>query len=153
MIDIVNYSTLQGLEDAIYAKRPQSSDNGYQIWKKYHEDLCAVARRFGKLNDLPNQNEDYYTSGDWFHELADAFALETTRAVNPEALHAFQRVVATHHPSATLNLDGDLTTPLFGLNILVTPAAILVAWDEQPASICRNYLVELGISIEAQQTL
>jgi hypothetical protein len=149
MIDIVDYSTLASLEEAIFAKRSKPPENGYEIWSKYHDALCAVAGRFGKI-DASGGDDDaaFYHGGDWFHHHGDGFALRCGSVVRNEVFEELQKVAASHHPDATLSLGGELATPLFGLKVFITAPVILVAWYDKPARVCRSCLGKLGIVLK-----
>lgn len=102
-------------------------------------------RRYGKVGW--DADVDFYHGGDWFHELYDGFALKTTTALSVQALIEFQQVVARHHPDAVLSFGGDIGTPIFGLDVLVTPSAIYAAWYEKTAATCRRKIKKAGVEI------
>lgn len=145
-ISFVTASELSQESKSLQARRP-SGAGSYETWKRYHDSLCAVAKRYGSVSDDPEPTPDFYYSGDWFHELSDGFALQTQRAVSAQALRDFQKVVAAHDANARLNMGGDILTPLDGLDILITSSSILVAWGDESAQGCKSKLQALGIEL------
>lgn len=144
-VTVVDYRKLTALQRRIQKRRPPLNKQGVEIWARYHDALRAVARRYGKVGW--DANVDFYHSGDWFHQLSDGFALLTSRGVTLKALREFQKVVTQHHPDAALSFGGDIDTPIFGLEILVTPSAIYVGWFQNKAVTCRRKLKKLGLNI------
>ena len=116
----------------------------YKNWKRYHEALCSVARMHDKVSDSPDPVPDFYYSGDWSRELADGFALCTAKGLSVESLRELQKVVAAHDCTGSLSLEGDVTTPLFGLDILITPTEIFISWHNESAEGCRARVEALG---------
>ncbi|NBR87290.1 MAG: hypothetical protein EBS84_17275 [Proteobacteria bacterium] len=60
----------------------------------------------------------------------------------------FQSIVAAHHSDALLNMGGEVTTRLYGLEILITSSGIFVAWDGQTPAGCKAKLSAIGVSLE-----
>lgn len=135
-------------ESKAVAARRSSGSGRYDTWKRYHNSLCKVARQYGNVSDSPDPAPDFYFSGDWFHELSDGFALLTTRGFSSQALRDFQSIVAAHHSDALLNMGGEVTTRLYGLEILITSSGIFVAWDGQTPAGCKAKLSAIGVSLE-----
>jgi hypothetical protein len=138
---------MQQQHKAVAARR-LPNPGPYETWKPFHERLCAVAGRYGRVSDSPDPQPDFYYSGDWFHELTDGFALLTTEVISVEALREFQKVVSAHHPDANVSLGGDGGTRIFGLEILITSPAIFVAWSGRSAAECRDELRKLEVNLE-----
>lgn len=152
MIDIVDYSTMKALEDAVAEKRTEPPANGYEIWTRYHDALCAVASHFGKLNIIHDDDTvAFYHGGDWFHHLGDGFAIRSSAVVRKEVFEELQKVVTNHHPDATLSMGGDFATPIFGLKIFITASVILVAWYDELASVCSAHLKDLNILLDQER--
>lgn len=146
-ISFVSPSELEQESKAV-AARSSSGSGRYETWKRYHDSLCKVARRYGSVSDSPDPSPDFYFSGDWFHELSDGFALLTTRGLSSQALSDFQSIVAAHHSHARLNMGGEVTTRLYGLDILLTSSGIFVAWAGQTPTGCKAKLSAIGVSLE-----
>lgn len=146
-ISFVSRSDLKREGEAVAARR-SAGEGRYETWKRFHDSLCKVARRYGSVSDCPDPAPDFYFSGDWFHELSDGFALLTTRGLSSQALRDFHIIVAAHHPAARLDMGGEVTTPLDGLDILITASHIFVAWDGQTPTGCKAKLAAMGVRLE-----
>ena len=149
-IDIVDYDTLETLTRSVESQRSSPPEDGHEMWVKYHEELCSVASRYGTVSSDYETTVDFYFSGDWFHQDADGFALQTIKGIRRDALHEFQRVVAKHNPNASLSLDGDFESEINGLEIFITPDAILVAWRHETQQICKQRLCSMGIVLDSK---
>ncbi len=119
----------------------------YENWKRFHDALCRVAKAHGRVSDSPEPAPDFYYSGDWFHELTDAFALFTAKGLSVESLRNFQRVVANYHSAASLSLGGEVETDLFGLHVIITSSDVFISWRNESAAGCRAKLEALGVNL------
>jgi hypothetical protein len=148
-IEIVEHHQLSLLESEAIRRRPDSSDD-VEKWERYHEALCCAAKACGrKVGEDPLGKIDFYHGGDWSHELSDGFAMRSPRAVSAKAFRQFHSVVSAHDPNAMLLLQGELFTPIFGLEVLIMPSGIQVAWKEQTPEECRKALRKLGLNLES----
>jgi|ERR1022692_2186071 hypothetical protein len=145
IVTVVDYAELTALEERLRERRGPPSKEGYEIWNRYDDAVSEVLRRYGKIGC--DADVDFYHGGDWFHELYNGFALMTTATLSVKALRELQEVVARHHPDAVLSFGGDLDTPMFGLDILITPTEIFAAWYESTADLCRSKLKKAGVQI------
>ena len=146
IVSVVDDTDFCRLEDQLRKQRGARSEHGYEIWKRFDENIREVIRQSGKLVGW-DDGVDFYHSGDWFHELHTGFALKTTTALSGQLLLQVQEVVAKHHVDADLCFVGDIETPMFGLNILVTPIAIHAAWYKSTADVCRRNIKKAGVEI------
>lgn len=146
-ISFVTASDLKKESKAVASRRSRRSGT-YKTWKRLHDPLCVVALRYGRVSDSPDPTPDFYFSGDWFHQLTDGFALFTTRGLSAQALREFHQVVAAHHADAEVSLGGEVTTQLYGLDILITASCILVAWEGETPEGCKAKLMALGVRFD-----
>jgi hypothetical protein len=153
-IEIVDYNELKQAEEAMFSKRREPPSDGYDIWKRYHESLLAVAVRHGKVSNSPSDQPDFYYSGDWFHHWGDGFALFNKKCVTRSVLLEFQSVVVSHHANAALSLGSDTDVEYSpedwerGLKIFITSTRILVAWYNQPLEFCLKKMRGMGIQLQ-----
>lgn len=145
-VSIVDYAQLTKLEKQLQRRRGESAKHGYKLWKRYDTAIREVMRRHRKSVGW-DADVDFYHGGDWFHELCDGFALLTTTALSVPLLRDLQSVVARHHPDATLSFGGEISTPMLGLDVLVTPTEIHAAWYENTAATCRRKIRQTGVEI------
>lgn len=148
MIDIVDYETLKGLEQSMDSARPPSPDMDYARWKPWREALCETARRHGQVAVSEAERGDVFAPAEFTHLETDRMVLRTSKLVDSSALADLQRVVAGHHPNATLLLEGAPEGALADLMILITPPVILVAWRHENSDECEAHLEELGLTVE-----
>ena len=161
VIQIVDYKQFSSISDDLGKRCGPHSKNGYEIWKRYHDELCAVARRFGKVGYKPAESPDFYHTGDWFHELADGFMMNDPRNFSPHVFVEFQEVVAKHHPDASMNLIGGALTvqewrsipPLYGLVVLLRPSTIHVTWMLEDMDGCLRKLRHAGVDFGSWNAL
>jgi hypothetical protein len=145
-VSVIDYSNFAALDERLRKKRGAASKKGYEIWERYDAAIRDVMRLHGKLVGW-DADVDFYHGGDWFHELYDGFALMTTTALSIPLLHGLQAVVMQHHPDALLSFGGEVSTPMLGLDVLVTPTEICAAWYENTAATCRRKIKEAGVHI------
>jgi hypothetical protein len=149
-VEIVRPHELTLLENELADRRPKSTGEGAEaLWEKYHASLCRTAKRFVKIGDDPEAAIDLYYSGDWSHELSDGFGIRGPEALSAEMFRAMRQVVAAHHPDAMVSLQGEWSSPIFGLDVLITASGIYLAWHDHTPDQCKNELNELGIELEA----
>jgi hypothetical protein len=148
-IEIVEPYQLSLLESEMLSKRGASAGNS-ERWERYHEALCRAAKKCGKkVGDDPEAKIDFYHGGDWFHELADSFAMRSPRSVSAKAFREMQAVVSAHDPKAVVTLGGELFTPIDGLEVVITSSGIYAAWTDHTPDGCRKALKEWGLDIES----
>lgn len=158
-IQIVKYKEFSSIEQDLQKRCGPPSKDGYEVWKRYHDELCAVARRFGKVGYKPREAPDFYHTGDWFHELADGFMIHDPGNLSPHVFSEFQEVVAKHHLDASMGLGGGALTledwrsipPLYGLAVLIRPSTIHVAWMLEDLDGCIRKLRESGVDLKSWQ--
>ncbi len=159
LCQIIEYEQFSSIQQDLQKRCGPPSKDGYEVWKRYHEELCAVARRFGKVGEEPAEAPDFYHSGDWFHELADGFMTSDPRNFSPHVFTEFQEVVAKHHPDASMGLAGGGATledwrsipPLYGLVVLIRPTTIHVAWMLEGLDGCIRKLRHAGVDFKSWQ--
>jgi hypothetical protein len=155
-IQIVSYKQFSSISKELGKLLGEPSKDGYEIWKRYHDELCEVARRFGKFAYTPREAPDFYHSGDWFHEQSDGFMISDPRNLSPHVFAEFQEVVAKHHPNASMILAGGDTKleywgsipPLFGLQVFIRPSTIHVAWIPENRGGCIRKMRDSGVDFE-----
>lgn len=145
-VSVVDYAKLSALDERLQKRRGTASEEGYEIWERYDNAIREVMGRHGKSVGW-DADVDFYHGGDWFHELYDGFALMTPSALSIPLLHDLQKVVAHHHSDALLNFGGEMSTPMSGLDVLVTPSSIYAAWYENTAATCTRKLKKAGVQI------
>jgi hypothetical protein len=158
-IQIVNYKQSLSIQEKLHKRCGAPSKDGYEIWKRYHDELCAVAERFGKVGYRPDEAPDFYHTGDWFHELADGFMLNAPGNFSRHVFAEFQEVVAKHHPDASMALSGGALTiqewrsipPLYGLGVFIRPSTIHVSWMLENVAGCIRKLRAAGVDFESWQ--
>ena len=158
-IQIVQYKQFSSINEALHKRNGPPSKDGYAAWKTYHDELCDVARRFGKVGYMPKEAPDFYHTGDWFHELADGFMINDPGNFSRHVFTEFQEVVAKHHPDASMGLAGGGLTleewrsipPLYGLAVLITPSTIHVSWMLEDLDGCIRKLRESGVDFKSWQ--
>ncbi len=159
-IQIVGYEEYASIEKALAKRRGGASKSGYGVWKRYHDELCIVASRFGKVGYKPSEAPDFYHTGDWFHELGDGFMITDPRNFSRHVFHEFQEVVAKHHIDASMGLAGGGMTledwraipPLYGLVVLITPTTIHVTWMLEELDGCIRKMRASGVDFESWQS-
>lgn len=148
MIDIVDYETAKGLERSMDSARGASPESEQERWRRFHAAVCDAAGAYGIVARAEGEAGDVLAAAPYDHVETDRLALRTLKLFDPSALLDLQRVVAGHHPNATLTLEGEPGTPPAGLFVVVTPAIVVVSWREATADECREQLMELGIDVE-----
>lgn len=118
-----------------------------ETWTKLHDALIAVAEKHGSAGWSIDPVPDFYHTGDWFDQYCDSFSLHSTNGLSSEALREFQKVVAAHHPRASLELYGQIDS-IEGLEILISSMGIFVKWNGQSAPQCQRKLERLKIHLE-----
>ncbi len=145
-VSIIDYAQFSMLEDRLQKRRGETAKDGYKVWERYDTAIRDVMRRHSKSVGW-DADVDFYHGGDWFHELYDGFALMTTTALSLPLFHDLQVVVAGHHADAVLSFGGEVSTPMLGLDVLVTPTEIYAAWYENTAATCRRKIQKTGVRI------
>jgi hypothetical protein len=145
-VSVIDYKKFSALEERLRKQRRSVSKKGYKAWERYDSAIRDVMRRHGKSVGW-DADVDFYHSEDWFHELCDGFALMTTTALSIPLLHDLQAVVAQHHHDAVLSFGGEVSTPMSGLEVLITPLAMYAAWYENIAATCARKIRKAGVQI------
>jgi hypothetical protein len=146
-VSVIDYSKFAALDERLRKRRAAAAfKKGYETWERYDAAIRKVMRHHGKSVGW-DADVDFYHGGDWFHELYDGFALMTTTALSIPLLHDLQEVVTRHHPEALLSFGGEVSTPMLGLDVLVTPTQICAAWYENTAATCRRKIKKTGVQI------
>ena len=70
--------------------------------------------------------------------------------VSAACLGELQKAVIGHDPAATLILEADTDSPLWGLEIYVRASSVDVAWFESDAATCNRMLREHGLDFGAE---
>jgi hypothetical protein len=119
----------------------------YENWEKLHESLKSVLVEYGTVSWDTDPLPDFYFSGDWFHENSDSFAICSAKRISGEMLLKLQRVVAAHHKSAILQMNG-IEDPVKELVIFVTSTDVLVGWQDLTSEACEKRLREIGVTLK-----
>jgi hypothetical protein len=145
-VSIIDYAEFSKLLDRFQKRRGDTAKDGFEVWVRYDTTIRDVMRRHGRSVGC-DAKVDFYHGGDWFHELYDGFALMTTTALSLPLLHDLQAIVAGHHADALLSFGGEVSTPMLGLDVLVTPTEICASWYENTAATCRRKIEDTGVRI------
>jgi len=144
-IRVVDYDLLEESgEDARASMAPPRRDR----WLAFHDALTEVLGRYGKVGS--SEGVDFYHSGDWFDEDADAFSIMSGAQVSARLLRELQGALAGHDPAATLILEADSGSRLWGLEIYVRARSIDIGWYESDAATCARLLREHGLDFMAE---
>jgi hypothetical protein len=146
LVSVLDYKNLRTLETRLQRKRGPASKSGFETWQRYDRAIRKAMRHHGKSVGW-DADVDFYHGGDWFHELYDGFALMTPTALSIPLLRDLQVVVAQHHHAALLSFGGEMSTPMSGLDVLVTPSGIYAAWYKNTAATCIRKLKKAGVAI------
>jgi hypothetical protein len=157
VIKIVKYDDISSSKQDLGKRCGPSSADGYALWKAYHDELCAVARRFGKVGYKPSESPDFWHGGDWYHELYDVFMISDPANFSPYVFAEFQEVVAKRHPDASMVLAGGAMSledwraipALYGLEVFIRPSTIHVGWMLEERDGCIRKLRDAGVNFES----
>src|SRR5262245_36267046 len=106
-IRVVDYDQLEESDDEV-SSSPSRPD--YHRWATLHSAVTEVLSRFGTVGST--ESVDFYHSGDWFDERADAFSLMPGAELSVPCLRELQEAVIGHDTSTTLILEADTDSPL-----------------------------------------
>ena len=141
-IRIVDYELLEESDE----KTPSSAKEPRRDrWVVLHDAVIEVLSRHGKVGS--REGVDFYYTGDWFDEHVDAFSLMSAAKVSVRLLRELQRVLVRHDPAATLILEADPGSRLWGLEIYVRAASVDVGWYESDAATCSRLLRKHGLDL------
>jgi len=159
-IQIVPYTEFASISQDLGKRCGPVSKDGYPMWKRYHDELVAVGKRFGKVAYDPRESPAFYHSGAWFHELSDGFMTSDPKNFSRYVFTEFQEVVGKHHPDASMSLAGGGGTMkewrsipvLYGLVVLIRPSTVHVAWMLEDLKGCMKKLRDAGVDFEAWES-
>src|SRR6266516_4101160 len=117
-------------------------------WAAFHDAVTKVLCRYGTVGS--GEGVVFYLSGDWFDERVDAFSLMSGAGVSAQCLGELQNALIRHDPAATLILEADTDSPLWGLEIYVRARTIDIGWYESDAATCSRMLRECGLDFGAE---
>lgn len=144
-IRVVDYGLLEESDEEAPAS-PSRPD--YHRWAALHSALTDVLSRFGTVGS--GEGVDFYHSGDWFDERVDAFGLTPSADLSVPCLQELHEAVVRHDPAATVILEADTDSPLWGLEIYVRAKSIDIGWYESDAGTCRSLLLKHGLDLKAK---
>jgi hypothetical protein len=144
-IRVVDYDLLEETgADAPASPTPGRRDR----WSAFHDVLTDVLGRHGTVGS--SEGVDFYHSGDWFDERVDTFSLMSGVNVSVQCLRELHQTLIRHDPAATLILEADPDSPLWGLEIYVRASSIDIGWYESDAATCRRLLREHRLDLEGE---
>ena len=86
---------------------------GREHWSALHDAMSEVLTHYGTVGT--GEGVDFYHSGDWFDEHADAFTLMAGAQVSVRCLDDLHEALIRHDPVASLILEADARNRLFSI--------------------------------------
>lgn len=145
MIDFVDEKAFRTAEDRLQQEAFSHDTKLYEDWARYHASLVQVASRYGVVTDHW-EGGDFFHTLDWFTSLTDNFSLLTPDPLKRIRLGTFQDAIAQHSAFGLLEIGGERSTPVDGLEILIHPKVVLMMWRGKTRDECREHLLSMGLS-------
>lgn len=145
-ITVLAHKKFQKLRFEASFQLAKVSADGYKIWCRLDRAVCETMERHGKKVGW-DDDDDFFRSGDWFHEYTIGFGIQTTVGLSLKLLRDIKKVAAKHSKKSMVTMGGS-HDDLDGLDILVISSGIYVAWDKCDARACKRRLKMAKVNLE-----